>query len=117
MRIELGTFQYGFTTTWRILSEKMGVWFFSVPTTTRVVYSSTPSRWMARRYSGMLTITLKAPRSRGIQRQRSILAIMSARVTGTPPLRAASVAGPMTPSTSSCWLVWKVFIASTSASS
>ena len=42
--------------------DETGVWFLVVPTTTRVVYCSTPSRLMARRNSGMLTRTLNWPR-------------------------------------------------------
>ena len=41
--IEVGTFQIGLTTMFSISSEKIGVWFVTFPTTTRVLWMMVPS--------------------------------------------------------------------------
>ena len=67
--------------------EKVGVGFVGLPTMTRVSCTTAPLLTTRTMNSGTFTMTWKAPRSRGIQRQRSRLAMTSGDVV----LAAASV--------------------------
>ena len=78
--IDGGTFQVGLTVMNFIAALSSGVGRFGLPTTTLVFQTSLPSRTTRSVKSGMLTITWVLPRSRGIQRQRSMLAMMMSTV-------------------------------------
>src|SRR5918994_1788827 len=99
--MEGGTFQVGLTVINFIVSLRIGVAVSGLPTTTRVSQILLPLFMTLSVKAGMFSTTCALPRSRGIQRQRSILArivsMVSLRPRGllaTPPLlRARRVAG------------------------
>ena len=57
LAIDAGTFQAGLTMMCSISSEKIGVWFWTLPTTMRVVWTISPLRTTSSWKSGMLTLT------------------------------------------------------------
>src|SRR3979490_3569541 len=92
--IDGGTFQVGLTVMYFIVSLSNGVAFWpGWPVTMRVVHTVAPLLTTLRVKSGMLPTTWVLPRSRGSQRQRSMLARMtSAARSCFGPFRASTVA-------------------------
>src|ERR1700738_1228225 len=72
--IEGGTCQVGLTVMYFIVSLRRGVGMLVLPITTRVVQTCAPLCITHSVKSGWLTTTYDSPRSRGYQRQRSMLA-------------------------------------------
>ena len=101
-----------------IVSVSSGVGIAGLPITMRVVHIMEPLCMSRSVKSGRLTITWVLPRSRGIQRQRSILAMMmSICLSRGGPLRSRMVCASSAPVTLRSLVRWYFLTASASLAS
>ncbi len=91
LAIDIGTFQGGLTTMEWMFDDSIGVWLVGLPVTARIdVTGSSPWNTVSTA-AAMFTWTRFTGNSRGIQRQRSILAMIAAMRSSTDTLSAVRV--------------------------
>ena len=116
--IDGGTFQVGLMVMYFIVSLSSGVAMSGLPITIRVVQTWLPLCITLSVKSGRLTTTWAAPRSRGYQRQRSMLAMMSSiDLSRGGPLSSLTVLASRWPVAGSSLARWNFFTASASLAS
>src|SRR6476661_9010034 len=116
--IDGGTFQVGLMVTYFIVSVSSGVDLSTLPITMRVVQTWAPLCITLSVKSGRLTTTWALPRSRGYQRQRSMLdTTMSIDLSRGGPLSSLIVFASTLPVTGNSLARWNFFTASASLAS